>query len=612
MTNYLLETYRKTGIEKVYSHQKEVWEALEKGKNIILATGTGSGKTEAVLLPSLAKNLRIILIYPTKALLQDQVPRTEKLWKEIKGKNETGHVSIDTGDETDETLFRADVILTTIDKFLFRLFGYGSTRWGYIYPWRIAQSPQKKTLLIFDEAHTYDKVSLIHFLFLIDKLTYEKSVQTAILSATLPRALVDHLRDDRGESFPRASGEGEFFQLISEKAGEVKRGQVRYGGHLGNPNEVIQRATDAYQRGQQVIIIVNRVYPPKVEEPTSSEEAQGFSVKELWEALQDKLDERALENLILYHGHQSPGQRREFLKKLQERDASREDAPKPYILVTTSAFEVGVNVSCDLMFTEVCSPDAFVQRIGRCARRWKKRDDGTEEPEQGEVYTFGDVSPKVSPGEKEAQHRLMRLLQHYKGKALDADVKVQINALNVFDATLLARRRNTIIYTVNASLYDYVYNFVATGAEMWRKGVLVTRDWVPTLEIQPDGADAQERLRLSATYTVPRELVKGWWFEARDVDGRPIPIHGKDLLDQLRACGVTTQQKAVNAYQATLVIWLKPEAWDNVFGLKERKRSKRSDPAKGNIPCPPGMRAVFFEPLPDAPALFWFEPEEEV
>ena len=371
----------------------------------------------------------------------------------------------------------------------------------------------------------------------------------------------------------------------------------------------MQKASDAYKRGQQVIIIVNSVYPPKEEEPTSSEEAQGFSVKELWEALRDELGDRALEDLILYHGHQSPGQRREFLKKLQERDASRRDAPKPYILVTTSAFELGVNVSCDLMLTEVCSPDAFAQRIGRCARRSKRRDDGTEEPEQGEVYTFGDVSPKVSPGEKEAQHKLMDLLQHYKGKTLDADVKAQINAFNIFDTALLARRRNTVIYTVDASLYDYVYGFVATGAEVWRKGVLVTRDWVPTLEIQPDGEDPKERLRLSASYSVPRELVKGWWFETRDIDGRAIRIHGKDVLGQLEACGVSTQQKAVNAYQATLVVWLKPEAWDNVFGLKERKRS---DPAKGNIPCPPEMRAVFVKPLPDAPALFWFEPEEEV
>ena len=194
----LQEAYDRIGIEHSYDHQEKAWDAVHKNQNVILAAGTGSGKTEAVLVPALAKNLRVILVYPTKALLQDQVPRVQELWEKIHEKPATGHVSIDTGDDNDETLFRGDVILTTIDKLLYRVFGYGSARWGYIYPWRIAQSSQKKTLLVFDEAHAYDEVSLTHFLFLIDRLTYEKGIQTAILSATLPQALVEHLQDTPG------------------------------------------------------------------------------------------------------------------------------------------------------------------------------------------------------------------------------------------------------------------------------------------------------------------------------------------------------------------------------------------------------------------------------
>lgn len=592
------ETYRAVTIENVYEHQQKAWDAVEKRKNVIVAAGTGSGKTEAVLLPALANGLRVILVYPTKALLQDQVLRVQESWQKIYEQPPTRHISIDTGDDNDETRFRADVILTTIDKLLYRVFGYGSARWGYIYPWRIAQSPQKKTLLVFDEAHAYDAIPLTHFLFLVDKLTYEKRVQTAVLSATLPQALIEHLQDDPGKIFPRTGGEGDFFHCISEKRGEVKRGTVEYCGHLSSADEVVKTAINAYSQGQQVIIVVNRVYPREVEE-TTNDGAQGFSVKELWEALQSESKLNA-EDLILYHGHQSPSQRRKFLEELQRRDASRRNASKqPYMLVTTSAFEVGVDVSCDLMLTEVCNPDAFVQRIGRCARR---------SSETGQVYTFGGVSPKALPEERVAQEKLLNLLDQHKGAVLGADLKAQINALNVFDPTLLTRRRNTIIYTVDASLYDYVYNFVATGTEMWRKGVLVTRDWVPSLEIQPDGADANERLRLSATYSVPKELVKGWWFEARDVDGRPIRIHGKDVVGQLREHGVGTQPQAVNAYQATLVIWLKPEAWDNVFGLTERQFV----PVKREFAGLSGMIRSRAKPLPNAPELFWFEPEEEM
>ncbi len=587
------KVYSKAGIERVYQHQRQAWESLTGERNIIISAGTGSGKTEAVLLPALANNLRVILVYPTKALLQDQVARVEKLWKKVRDRDATGHISIDTGDDNDETRFRADVILTTIDKLLYRVFGYGSTRWGYIYPWRIAQNPQKKTLLVFDEAHAYDEILLTHFLFLIDRLTYEKRVQTAVLSATLPKALVEHLQDNQHKIFPRPNGEGDFFQVIYEKPDEVRRGAVYYCGHQESRDKVVEKTIEAYRHGKQVILVANRVYP--------SEEGQNeFSVQELWEVIKAKLSEEEQKDLLLYHGHQSPSQRRQFLQELQKRDASRNtNVPESYILITTSAFEVGVNVSCDLMFTEVCNPDAFIQRIGRCARR---------HGEKGEIYTFGEVFPKALPEEKKAQEELLKLLRQHERKIIDANLKAQINALNIFDNALLARRRNTIIYTVDASLYDYVYNFIATGAEIWRKGVLVTRDWVPTIELQPDGMDAGERLRLAANYSVPRKLVKGWWFEIRDEDGRPIRIHGKKVIEQLREHGIGTQQGAVNACQATLVIWLKPEAWDDVFGLKERQFI----PVKKEFAGLQGMRRCLAKPLPDAPQLFWFEPEEEL
>lgn len=70
----LQEAYRRIGVEHSYDHQKKAWEAVERNQNVIIAARTGSGKTEAVLLPALAKTLRVVLVYPTKALVQDQVP----------------------------------------------------------------------------------------------------------------------------------------------------------------------------------------------------------------------------------------------------------------------------------------------------------------------------------------------------------------------------------------------------------------------------------------------------------------------------------------------------------------------------------------------------------
>src|SRR5512143_2789834 len=67
-----------SGIHSLYSHQAEAWAGARAGKNIILATGTASGKTLAYDLPVFASLLedpqaRALYLFPTKALAQDQL-----------------------------------------------------------------------------------------------------------------------------------------------------------------------------------------------------------------------------------------------------------------------------------------------------------------------------------------------------------------------------------------------------------------------------------------------------------------------------------------------------------------------------------------------------------
>ncbi|NOH01056.1 MAG: DEAD/DEAH box helicase [Chloroflexi bacterium] len=65
-------------ISLLYSHQVTAWTHARAGRNLILATGTASGKTLAYNLPVLAKMLedpqaRALYLFPTKALAQDQL-----------------------------------------------------------------------------------------------------------------------------------------------------------------------------------------------------------------------------------------------------------------------------------------------------------------------------------------------------------------------------------------------------------------------------------------------------------------------------------------------------------------------------------------------------------
>ncbi|MFL5947730.1 MAG: DEAD/DEAH box helicase, partial [Gaiellaceae bacterium] len=66
------------GVDALYAHQSEAWEAAARGEHFVVTTGTASGKTLAFNLPvldALAREpkQRALYLYPTKALAQDQL-----------------------------------------------------------------------------------------------------------------------------------------------------------------------------------------------------------------------------------------------------------------------------------------------------------------------------------------------------------------------------------------------------------------------------------------------------------------------------------------------------------------------------------------------------------
>jgi len=66
------------GIEQLFTHQADAWDAAQRGEHLVVATGTASGKTLAFNLPVLdalahQPKTRALYLYPTKALAQDQI-----------------------------------------------------------------------------------------------------------------------------------------------------------------------------------------------------------------------------------------------------------------------------------------------------------------------------------------------------------------------------------------------------------------------------------------------------------------------------------------------------------------------------------------------------------
>ena len=90
----LPENYDRLGFHMsrpLYMHQIEALRRISSGKNAVVSTGTGSGKTESFLYPimkelvmednegKLAPGIRAMLIYPMNALANDQVERLREL-----------------------------------------------------------------------------------------------------------------------------------------------------------------------------------------------------------------------------------------------------------------------------------------------------------------------------------------------------------------------------------------------------------------------------------------------------------------------------------------------------------------------------------------------------
>ncbi len=74
----------KLGSPDLYAHQAHAYDAASAGSNVLVVTGTNSGKSLCYTLPALNAILkepmaRALFVFPTKALARDQAERLEKL-----------------------------------------------------------------------------------------------------------------------------------------------------------------------------------------------------------------------------------------------------------------------------------------------------------------------------------------------------------------------------------------------------------------------------------------------------------------------------------------------------------------------------------------------------
>jgi CRISPR-associated endonuclease/helicase Cas3 len=440
---------------------------------LLLEAPTGSGKTEAVLVPALTDPTprRLFLIYPSRSLIEDQVARLEeKVMPKVSADGGHKALVIDHGAESERQvwvdgekrltqrrhLYDGDVIVTTLDKFLYRFFGYGGQTKSYIFPFRIHHGAQAP-LFCFDEAHSYDDIAFGNFVDLVRAL-YLKGLELVVMTATLPpahRATLDFLEELNFADGPNVQRLTDFYR--TRYPGRVHPGKrlscVSADGGL--MEMLIAQAEAHYRPGQRAIIVAEEVRAAAAVYATLCNEYG--------------------EKVLLYHGRLPHAVRRETYRKLKERDDQGDVGPG-YLLVTTSAIEVGCDLDAHTLITEVCNPEQLIQRAGRCNRR--------ETIPNAQLIVVGEhIKPYLRSLSEDDEAVYLATLQAQDGETFDV--------IAIRECIRVRPQPDYRVQMLFQMLYEYVYEAERVNRPLHEKGLVITRSWEPSLTlataVEPNG-----------------------------------------------------------------------------------------------------------------------------
>jgi len=182
----LVAALRARGVSQLYAHQREAWDAVQRGGHVVVATPTASGKSLCYTLPVVAgamtRQAKALYLFPTKALAQDQVAELLEL-------NKAGELGLrpatfdgDTpGDQRQAIRLNGDIVVSNPDMLHQGILPH-HTKW--------AQFFEGLQYVVIDEIHSYRGVFGSHLANVLRRLRrvcafYGASPQFILCSATI-------------------------------------------------------------------------------------------------------------------------------------------------------------------------------------------------------------------------------------------------------------------------------------------------------------------------------------------------------------------------------------------------------------------------------------------
>lgn len=340
-----------------HDFQIAVAQHLFNGRNVILQAPTGSGKTKAALFP---------LLYAWSYLKPEDFPYqglyvtplrvlANQFSAEFTHIAKDRDVRIQTGEHGDDPRFEADLTFTTVDQFLssFLTIPYSlGNRLANLNAGAVISS-----YLVFDEFHLFPVddqgrgalATTLHVLKMLKGIT-----PFVLMTATFSETMIDRLRQEL-DAEKVVLSESELQRIPSQKG---KERRSRYVNQTLDANAVLN---DMQQNQRsRVICVCNTV-----------DRAQSLA-----QALRSDPRSRGLRVELLHSRFYASDRARKELDIRREfgKDKSQYQ-PQKTILVATQVIEVGLDITSDVLHTEIAPASALIQRAGRCARFAKEKGD---------------------------------------------------------------------------------------------------------------------------------------------------------------------------------------------------------------------------------------------
>ena len=180
------DALRARGIAELYSHQARAWDLIAKGQNVVVVTPTASGKTLCYNLPALQAlvhqpDARILYLFPTKALAQEQLAELEELARQLPEMRKFTYDGDTPQDARRAVRARANLVLTNPDMLHSGILPH-HTKWATLF--------QNLRYVVIDELHAYRGVFGSHLANVLRRLRricrhYGSAPQFIMASATI-------------------------------------------------------------------------------------------------------------------------------------------------------------------------------------------------------------------------------------------------------------------------------------------------------------------------------------------------------------------------------------------------------------------------------------------